>query len=170
MKTLVKTLSTLCALFVCAICFQGNKPATTETSFGESFGEIEVNENFVPVGILGCDITIKAENKSLKKITIQFAESDVKTKTGTWANIYYGNFNNTRCDKANLILEAKSSNESNRCELDMGCNFDRRYRFKLKSVFEGETSYATVYYPSADGYVESGTTVIDLGNIGRHFK
>ncbi|MEZ4774372.1 MAG: hypothetical protein R3D00_14400 [Bacteroidia bacterium] len=166
MKTLVKSLAFLCALMVCAIVFQGN----TSPGIEEGFGEVAVNDNYVPVGILGCDITVKAENKSLKKITIQFSESDVRTQTGSWSNIYFGTFNNTRCDKANLILESKSGNESNRCELDMGCNFERRYRFKLKCVYEGETSYATVYYPSSTDYADKGATVIDLGNIGRHFK
>ncbi|MDX2246957.1 MAG: hypothetical protein SF052_09295 [Bacteroidia bacterium] len=166
MKTLVKSVTVVCTLLVCALFFQGNTPPASDNSFGE----VVVDENYIPVGILGCDITIKAENKSLKKITIQFEESDVKTQTGTWSNIYFGTFNNERCDKANLILESKSGIESNRCELDMGCNFERRYRFKLKSVYEGETSYATVYFPSSTGYANEGTTVIDLGNIGRHFK
>lgn len=124
----------------------------------------------MPLEIMGCDVTIKAENKSLKKITILFAESDVKTKTGTWSNIYYGAQNKTRCDKKNLVVASKSKTLSNTCEMDLGCNFARRYRFKLKSVYEGKTNYFTVYYPSSTTYAEKGKAVVNLGNIGRHFR
>lgn len=124
----------------------------------------------MPLEILGCDVSIKAENKSLKKITILFAESDVKTKTGTWSNIYYGAQNRSRCNKKNLVVDAKSSTKTNSCEMDLGCNFQRRYRFKLKSVYEGKTSYYTVYFPSSTGYADKGKTTINLGNIGRHFR
>ncbi|MEM7375054.1 MAG: hypothetical protein AAF587_41050 [Bacteroidota bacterium] len=138
-------------------------PETTEADV-----PTELIEETLPIP--GCDITIKAENKSLKKITIQFADSDVKTKTGTWSNIYYGAQNRSRCNKKNLVVNAKSSTLTNSCEMDLGCNFQRRYRFKLKSVFEGKTSYYTVYFPSSTSYCEKGKTVINLGNIGRHFR
>lgn len=124
----------------------------------------------IPLQVMGCDVSIKAENKSLKKITILFAESDVKTRTGTWSNIYYGAQNKSRCDKKNLVVASKSKTLSNTCEMDLGCNFARRYRFKLKSVYEGKTNYYTVYYPSSTTYAEKGTAVIKLGNIGRHFR
>lgn len=141
---------------------------TVNPAIEEAEGPTERMEEVLPIP--GCDITIKAENKSLKKITIQFAESDVKTKTGTWSNIYYGAQNRSRCDKKNLVVNAKSSTMTNSCEMDLGCNFQRRYRFKLKSVFEGKTSYYTVYFPSSTSYCEKGKTVINLGNIGRHFR
>lgn len=38
----------------------------------------------------GCDITIKAENRSLKQIQIQLSYSDVRTRLGTWAGLLYG--------------------------------------------------------------------------------
>lgn len=166
MQITINSIKILFAALFCGLAFQGFIPSEKPQN---EFGEIVVDDHTM-IGILGCDVTIKAENKSNKTITILFEESDVKTKTGTWSNIYFGNFNKSRCDKATVKLNAKSATKSNVCEMDMGCNFERRYRFKLKCNDNGKISYFTRYYPSSTSYADKGKSVIDLGNVGKHFN
>ncbi|MEO0472806.1 MAG: hypothetical protein AAF206_24535 [Bacteroidota bacterium] len=124
----------------------------------------------LPIKVQGCDINIKAENSSRRKISILFAESEVRTRTGTWTNIYYGAQNQSRCDRKNLSLASGNGSDTNSCEMDLGCNFQRRFRFKLKSVFEGKTSYQTMYAPSANTFFDKGEVKVDLQDIGRYFR
>jgi hypothetical protein len=113
----------------------------------------------------GCDITIKAENKSLKQVQVQLGYSDVRTRAGTWAGLLYGG---RKCwgmsPDEPWIFDAKTGYKSVTCELDFGCKVDRRYRFRL--FYSGNAIYE--YYPSDDEFTER--TTIDLRNIGRHFK
>ena len=81
----------------------------------------------------------------------------IKTKSGTWSNIYFCAQNKSRCDKKTLVLNPKSNTLTNVCEADLGCNFQRRYRFKLKCDDNGKISYATVYSPSSTDYHDKGS-------------
>ncbi|MGH8503233.1 MAG: hypothetical protein ACREVE_12335 [Gammaproteobacteria bacterium] len=114
----------------------------------------------------GCGITIKAENKSLKEIHIQLPYSEVRTRVGTWAGLMFGQrgCQGVGDDYERWIFKPKTGYQSITCELDFGCNADRRYRFRL--FYSGNAIYE--YYPSDDEFTER--TTIDLGNIGRHFK
>jgi hypothetical protein len=120
------------------------------------------------VGAQGCDITIKAENKSNRDLYILLEQSEVRTKqvvAGPWSTL------DTKCPKDQMHLEAKASVETTTCQMDLICDLQRQYKFKIVEKSNGKViNTAWVYYPSDDGWAASGTRTVDLGNIGRHFN
>ena len=104
---------------------------------------------------LGCKINIKAENKSTKTITV--LNQEVKVQLGFYKQ-FYGK---------NLVYRSKSGVLARTHQLDLACNINRRYRFKVKAVHNGKTSVKTIYYPGPNKFTKKVN--IDLGNLGRYF-
>lgn len=102
----------------------------------------------------GCDITIRAHNNGSANVTIDLEDSEVKVKNGVWSKLNQG---------GNWIVNTGGTHESKVVSLDLGCNFQRQYKFLMRSG--GDSKY--IYFPGAGDF----TTSVSLGlaNVGRHF-
>lgn len=100
--------------------------------------------------------------------------SRVRTLLGTWASL------GPRCSVpkgTNFLKVNDFADFARACELDMGCNLRRRYRFLVcvPRLFHLSESCDTAvhkvwtYYPSSTGWAERGETDIDLGDLGLLF-
>lgn len=107
-----------------------------------------------PPPTYGCDITIRAHNNGSANVTIDLEDSEVKVKNGVWSKLNQG---------GNWIVNTGGTHESKVVSLDLGCNFQRQYKFLMRSG--GNSKY--IYFPGADDF----TTSVSLGlaNVGRHF-
>ncbi|MGE0553578.1 MAG: hypothetical protein AB7R55_09140, partial [Gemmatimonadales bacterium] len=65
----------------------------------------------------GCDITVRAHNKSTTNVTIDLEDSEVKVRNGLWSKLNQG---------GNWIDNTGGEHESKVVTLDLGCNFDRQ--------------------------------------------
>jgi hypothetical protein len=102
----------------------------------------------------GCDITVRAHNKGSASVTIDLEDSEVKVKNGFWAKFNQG---------GTWVVNPGGEHESKVVTLDLGCSFQRQYKFLMRSG--GDEKY--IYFPGADDF----TTSVSLGlaNVGRHF-
>ncbi|GAB5535995.1 MAG: hypothetical protein Rubg2KO_22440 [Rubricoccaceae bacterium] len=112
---------------------------------------------------LPCAITIQAENRSTKAIEVDVNESRVKTKSGLWQTLEAAGGEGA-CTRSALGFEGRSGAAESVCTLARACDQERRYKFKM--TYDGNIVWA--YYPSANGWTTD--TVLDLGNVGRHFQ
>jgi hypothetical protein len=155
-----RTLALLPALALIAI-IAATTMNTSSVSAGETSGVIHAKAN-------GCDITIKARNESNRDLFIRLEESSVRTKqlvAGPWSTL------DTKCPRDEMHLQPQADVESVVCEMDMTCNFQRQYKFKIIEKDNGRVINTQWVYIPANGndWAESGKRTIDLGNIGRHF-
>jgi hypothetical protein len=153
----ITALFSILAIAAATTAFTSNDVATS-TSYAANTG-----------AMMGCNITFKAENKSLKNLYINFEESEVRVKelvAGPWSRL------DTKCGQDEWKITSKAGVKSLTCELDLVCNIKRQYKFKLEERGENGNVILNsqyVYFPSDDGWVDAGVKTIDLGNIGRHF-
>ena len=125
---------------------------------------------YATVRFMGCDVTFKAENKSLKNLYINLEDSQVRAKeiiAGPWARL------DIKCDRNDWKIPSKEGQKSLVCELDLMCNIKRQYKFKIEERGANGSAVLNsvwVYYPSESDWVDGGVKTIDLGNIGRHFN
>jgi hypothetical protein len=102
----------------------------------------------------GCDITVRAHNKGSTGITIDLEDSEVKVRNGFWSKLNQG---------GTWVVNAGGEHESKVVSLDLGCNFDRQYKFLMRSG--GDQKY--IYFPGAETFTRSVS--LGLANVGRHF-
>jgi hypothetical protein len=102
----------------------------------------------------GCDITVRAHNNYSSSVTIDLEDSEVKVKNGFWSKLNQG---------GNWVVNSGGNHESKTVSLDLGCSFQRQYKFLMRQG--GDSKY--IYFPDANSF----TTSVSLGlaNIGRHF-
>ncbi|MGE0439034.1 MAG: hypothetical protein AB7L66_16145 [Gemmatimonadales bacterium] len=102
----------------------------------------------------GCDITVRAHNKGSANVTIDLEDSEVKVKNGLWSKFNQG---------GNWVVNTGGDHESTVIALDLGCSFERQYKFLMRSG--GNEKY--IYFPDPGQF----TTSVSLGlaNVGRHF-
>jgi hypothetical protein len=117
----------------------------------------------------GCNITVKAENKSERTLVINLAKSQVRSKqivAGFWSDLVDKNDPVTE-----MYLGAKAPTLSTTFGLKLWCDLKRQYKFLIEErVGTGVVSSVWVYYPSQDDWADANTKTINLGNIGRHFN
>jgi hypothetical protein len=104
----------------------------------------------------GCRVSLQGQNGGAVPIRIEWSGSQVRIRTGTWALIALVGQQSTQYVEPGQAF-------SRIFELDLGCNHDRRYRFRLRKG----TSEDMHYHPSADAFTSS--VVINLGNLNRFF-
>jgi hypothetical protein len=116
-------------------------------------GALEPMVTMTPTG-LGCDITIRAHNKSSANVTIDLEDSEVKIKNGLWSKLNQG---------GNWVVNTGGEHESKVVSLDLGCTFERQYKFLMRSG--GDEKY--IHFPDPGSF----TTSVSLGlaDVGRHF-
>ena len=102
----------------------------------------------------GCDITVRAHNKGNANVTIDLEDSEVKIKNGLWSKLNQG---------GNWVVNTGGEHESKVVSLDLGCNFDRQYKFLLRSG--GDDKY--IHFPDASSFTRSVS--LGLADVGRHF-
>jgi len=102
----------------------------------------------------GCDITVRAHNRSSVSVTIDLEDSEVKVRNGFWSRLNQG---------GNWIVNTGGDHESKVVSLDLGCSFDRQYKFLMRSG--GDEKY--IYFPDNDEFTRSVS--LGLANVGRHF-
>jgi hypothetical protein len=102
----------------------------------------------------GCDITVRAHNKSGANVTIDLEDSEVKVRNGFWSKFNQG---------GTWVVNTGGAHESKVVSLDLGCSFDRQYKFLMRSG--GDEKY--IYFPGASDFTESVS--LGLANVGRHF-
>lgn len=102
----------------------------------------------------GCDITIRAHNKGNASVTIDLEDSEAKVRNGLWSKLNQG---------GNWVVNTGGEHESTVVSLDLGCSFDRQYKFLMRSG--GDEKY--IYFPGVDDFTESRS--LGLANVGRHF-
>ncbi|MEM1056234.1 MAG: hypothetical protein AAGI52_11955 [Bacteroidota bacterium] len=113
---------------------------------------------------LGCTVSIRATNTGSRDIEVDLTNSKVRTRTGTWKRIdKVAGAIRGACTDDEITVENDGDTYSESCNLDLGCNTRRRYKF----VVERRGSRETVYYPSARDWTRD--VRIDLGNLNRHF-
>ncbi len=112
---------------------------------------------------LPCEITVQGENQSTKAIEVDLNESRVKTKSGLWQTLEAAG-GEGGCASSAMALSAHSAADQVACTLEPACSQDRRYKFKM--TYDGNIVWA--YYPSANGWTMD--TILDLGDVGRHFR
>jgi hypothetical protein len=103
---------------------------------------------------LGCDITIRAHNNANAGVTIDLEDSEVKVRNGFWKKLNQG---------GNWVVNTGGNHESKVVSLDLGCNFDRQYKFLMRSG--GDSKY--IYFPGSNDFTQSVS--LGLANVGRHF-
>jgi hypothetical protein len=103
---------------------------------------------------LGCDITVRAHNKGGANVTIDLEDSEAKVKNGLWKKFNQG---------GNWIINTGGEHESKVVSLDLGCDFQRQYKFLMRSG--GDDKY--IYFPGEDDFTQSVS--LGLANVGRHF-
>ena len=103
---------------------------------------------------LGCDITIRAHNKGTSNVTIDLEDSEVKVKNGLWSKLNQG---------GTWIVNTGGEHESKVVSLDLGCNFERQYKFLMRSG--GNEKY--IHFPDPSSFTSSVS--LGLANVGRHF-
>lgn len=104
-----------------------------------------------------CDITVTGRHGGASgEITVDFSESQVRTRVGWWASLARGG------DTAQLTLRP-GEDFSEGFDLRLGCSAHRRYRF----VFTHEGTDFTYVYPSEDDFTQEQT--LDLGAVSRFF-
>ncbi len=102
----------------------------------------------------GCDITVRAHNNGSANVTIDLEDSEVKVRNGLWKKFNQG---------GNWVVNTGGEHESKVVSLDLGCSFDRQYKFLMRSG--GDDKY--IYFPGASDFTESVS--LGLANVGRHF-
>jgi hypothetical protein len=103
---------------------------------------------------LGCDITVRAHNKGSANVTIDLEDSESKVKNGFWKKFNQG---------GTWTVNTGGEHESKVVSLDLGCDFQRQYKFLMRSG--GDDKY--IYFPGEDDFTESVS--LGLANVGRHF-
>lgn len=102
----------------------------------------------------GCDITVRAHNNASASVTIDLEDSEVKVKNGFWSKFNQG---------GNWVVNPGGAHESKTVSLDLGCSFDRQYKFLMRSG--GNDKY--IYFPDGNSFTESKS--LGLADVGRHF-
>ncbi len=120
----------------------------------------------------GCGVTLRASNASDITYHIDMEGSDVRVKVGsiaaTWSKL------STRCGAGDVwIYEPKCGIKNVTCQMDLDCNTQRQYRFRLTSMktqngkrVVDQTAWA--YYPK-DGNSWTTSQTVDLGAIPSYF-
>ncbi|HIG76289.1 MAG TPA: hypothetical protein EYQ24_17440 [Bacteroidetes bacterium] len=113
---------------------------------------------------LGCTVTIRARNSGSRDIEIDLTDSKVKVRNGLWKRIdKAGGAVRGACSDDEVSVDHDGETYGETCNLDLGCNTRRRYKFEIK---RGGNTHIQ-YYPSANGWTRR--TTIDLGDVSRHF-
>lgn len=102
----------------------------------------------------GCDITVRAHNKSGSNVTIDLEDSEAKVKYGLWKKFNQG---------GNWVVNTGGEHESQVVNLDLGCDLLRQYKFLMRSGDDDKY----VYFPDEDEFTSSVS--LGLANVGRHF-
>ena len=102
----------------------------------------------------GCDITVRAHNKSTSNVTIDLEDSESKIKNGFWKKFNEG---------GTWVVNTGGEHESTGVSLDRGCDVRRQY--KVRKTQGDNIKY--IYFPGEDDLTES--TPLGLANVGRHF-
>jgi len=112
----------------------------------------------------GCTVSVRATNRGNRDIEIRLTRSKVKVRGGRWKRIdRAAGVVGGACTDDEITVENDRETYSESCNLDMGCNSRRRYKFEIK---RGGNTHIE-YFPSQQGWTRS--TTINLGNLNRHF-
>ena len=112
-----------------------------------------------------CDITFRGRHGGASdEITIDFRESQVRTRVGWWAAIARGRgeWGGDGPDPGTVTLRPGDTFERD-YSLTFGCNARRRYRFHITA----DGNEHTLTYPSEDEFTQQ--TLVDLGDVSRFF-
>lgn len=112
-----------------------------------------------------CDITFRGRHGgATDEITIDFRESQVRTRVGWWAAIARGRgeWGGDGPDPETVTLRPGDTFERD-YSLTFGCNARRRYRFHITA----DGNEHTLTYPSEDEFTQQ--TLVDLGDVSRFF-
>ena len=112
-----------------------------------------------------CDITFRGRHGgATDEITIDFRESQVRTRVGWWAAIARGRgeWGRDGPDPETVTLRPGDTFERD-YSLTFGCNARRRYRFHISA----DGNEHTFTYPAEDEFTQQ--TLIDLGDVSRFF-
>ena len=109
-----------------------------------------------------CDITFRGRHGgATDEITIDFRESQVRTRVGWWAAIAE-EWGGDGPDPGTVTLRPGDTFERD-YSLTFGCNARRRYRFHIAA----DGNEHTLTYPSEDEFTQQ--TLVDLGDVSRFF-
>ena len=105
-----------------------------------------------------CDINFRAVNRGRDMITVSWDRSRVRTRTGTWARPWRGQYDYLHQDDR-LRTQRR---------VRLACNARRRYAIQLYRVRGPDVvGRYVVYYPSSRSFTQR--TTIDLGDLSRFF-
>lgn len=98
--------------------------------------------------LAGCGITVKFVNKDNKQATVYLYDSKSKVKYGTYGKLANG-----------TVKVPANGQKSKAITLDLGCNYDRRYKFKV-----GESGRGTkiIYRPSSTGWTRKTNLTVTI--------
>ena len=119
-----------------------------------AFTRRSVEEPTITVARAGCDITIQAHNNDNSSVTIDLEGSEVKVKNGLWSKLKQG---------GTWVVNSGGAHESKVVSLDLGCDFDRQYKFLMRSG----SNEKYIYHPDGNSFTQSKTLI--LGDVGTHF-
>lgn len=95
----------------------------------------------------GCGVTIEVENDTGDDITVDWNDSDVRTRYGIWK----------RLATTSQSIDA-GDEESKAFILDLGCGNDRRYRIQIEQ--NGNTWWE--YFPTPSTYTRNTTIHVEV--------
>lgn len=111
----------------------------------------------------GCRHTIKVRNTGSRTVRINWYDSKVRTRLGTWKQLYGGGYGVFyRAPDPSDFPVRPGTEHSWIYTTDFGCNAKRRWRFRLTRSDGREDM---LYIPSSSSFTTSQT--INLGDLGR---
>jgi hypothetical protein len=102
----------------------------------------------VQPALAGCNVNVTFVNKDNKKATIHLADSKVKVKNGVYKKL----------GTTNLSVNANDDKQRS-FQLDLGCSFQRRYKFYVTESGEGSK---TIYKPNSTGFTTNTNLTVNI--------
>lgn len=93
----------------------------------------------------GCQITVRIKNKRSRPVTVDWKQSKVKTKGGTWKKL-----------GTNKITVHGKRTKTHHYSATFGCNAKRRYRIN----YGGLGGDGNVYYPGTNSWTTKQTFTV----------
>ena len=102
----------------------------------------------VQPALAGCNVNVTFVNKDSKKATVHLADSKVKVKNGTYKKL----------GTTNVSVSANDDRQRS-FALDLGCSFQRRYKFYVTESGEGSR---TIYKPNPNGFTTNTNLTVNI--------
>jgi hypothetical protein len=98
--------------------------------------------------LAGCSINVTYDNRDSKQATVYVYDSKSLVKYGIWKKLGNG-----------TVSVPANDDRVRSYTLDLGCNYDRRYKFR---VHESGRGTKTIYKPSSSGYTRSTSLTVRI--------